>query len=152
MQHNTHALVINSQNTSNRSGANVNSYTYYINWDSVLPRIDKDKAQTYNLIWTLKSVSTATVLSKNAIVSINFGRSNTFDQTNSQSSVIGYVFPQICGANYYFTSSTFDNIKTVLTYPSSNFITITFSDFLTSTAFVMYDYVLILNFEPIENK
>ena len=93
MQHNTHALVINSQNTTNRSGANVNSYTYYINWDSVLPQINKDKAQTFNLSWTLKSVSTATVLNKNAIVSINFGRSNTFDQTNSQCSVIYFSQP-----------------------------------------------------------
>ena len=145
----TRTLILNSQNIINRSGSNVNSYTYYINWDSILPKVDGSMPQTFNLTWTLKSVSTANVLSTNSVVSVNFGHTNSFDQTNSQSQIIGYIYPQIYGVNYYFTSSTFDNTKTVLTYPSTNFITVNFQDFSLSTPFVMYDYILILNFEAL---
>ena len=49
----TFNLILNSQNSTNRTGS-LNSYTYYINWSSVLPEMNKTTPQTFNVTWTLK--------------------------------------------------------------------------------------------------
>jgi hypothetical protein len=146
-----YTLVLNSQNSTNRTGSNINSYTYYINWDVVLDRIH----QNYSVGFTLKSVNTSTSITVNGFVSINFGRSNCYEQSNSQTSKIGFFYP-VCVQqtqttfNYFFNATSNDNSPIEIAYPSNKFINVVFSDFNPSTtSFTMYDYVLELTFTPI---
>ena len=87
----SYSLIINSQNAVNRdsSSGNINSYKYFISWDSVLPK----KYSTFDVGFTLKSVNTATNITVNALIGIDFGQTNLFDQTINQSRIIGITYP-----------------------------------------------------------
>ena len=139
----SYSLILNSQNAKNKTGASINDLSYYVNWDSVLPTNNKG----FKVTWTLKSVNTATVLTEDSLVSVTLGKTNTFDQTNCQTNILGLIHPSNYGIYYYLSSSVFDNTYTIIQYPSDNLITVKFSDFDLSSAFTMIDYVLILTFE-----
>lgn len=152
----TYSLILNSQNLTNLT--NINGQTqiqYYINWDAVLPYQMKDTPrQFYVMTWTLKSVNTATSLNQNAFVDIKFGQSNTCEQ-NSTSSKVGFIYPNAVQQTsttwtYFYQATAYDNLPTTIAYPTSNLITVTFSDFNSANAFNMINYVLILNFEPVD--
>jgi hypothetical protein len=158
MTRETYSLILNSQNATNLT--NINGQTqiqYYINWDSVLPYQNKDTPRsTYIMTWTLKSVNTATSLNQNAFVDIKFGQSNTFEQ-GSTSSKIGFIYPnavQQTGASwtYFYQATAYDNLPTCISYPTSNLLTVTFQDFNSANAFAMIHYVLILNFQAVDEK
>jgi hypothetical protein len=147
----SYSLIINSQNTLNRdnSSGNINSYKYYINWDTVLPK----KYSTFNVGFTLKSINTATNITVNALVNINFGQSNMFDQSNNQSTCLGIAYPvpvqQTANTwNYFYNSTLNDNQPVSISYPTNQIITVTFTNFDLTTALTMYNYVLQLTFTP----
>ena len=150
----TYSLIINSQNAINRdtSSGNINSYKYYVNWDAVLPK----KYSNFNVGFTLKSVNTATNITVNALVNINFGQSNMFDQTNNQSQSLGIAYPvpvqQTANSwNYFYNSTLNDNQPVTISYPVNQIITVTFTNFDLATALTMYHYVLQLTFTPVTN-
>ncbi len=49
----TYSLILNSQTAINRSGNNQNAYSYYINWDAILPK----QYESFNLIISFQSLS-----------------------------------------------------------------------------------------------
>jgi hypothetical protein len=151
----SYSLIINSQNAVNRdsSSGNINSYKYFINWDSVLPK----KYSTFDVGFTLKSVNTATNITVNALVGIDFGQTNLFDQTINQSRIIGITYPvpvqQTANTwNYFYSSTLNDNQPVTISYPTNQMITVSFTNFDLTTPLTMYHYVLQLTFTPHTNK
>ena len=96
-------------------------------------------------------------LTQNIICSVNFGYNTTFDQGNSQSSVLGciypYTYPLSNTANistFNYNSSFLDNGAIQIGYPSNQVITVRFTT-MNGTAFTqMPHYQLQLYFEPIK--
>jgi hypothetical protein len=146
----TYSLIINSQNATNRiSNADLTKYQYYINWSSVLPK----NYQTYNVGFTLKSVNTATQITVNALVSINFGQTNMSDQ-NGPSTYLGIAYPVVVQQsavlwNYFYNSTLNDNQSVTISYPTNSILTVSFTNFDLTTALTMYNYVLQLTFTPV---
>ena len=150
MSNESYSLILNSQNAINRDGTNINSYRYFINWSAVLPK----KYGSFNVSFTLKSLNVTTNLTINALINIDFGQTNNFDQSNNQSKFIGIVTPvavQQASAvwNYHYISTLTENQPITISYPTNNFITVLFRNFDLTTAFTMYHYVLQLTFTPI---
>lgn len=153
MPNESYSLLLNSQNAINRdnSSGNINSYKYYINWSAVLPK----KYSTFNVSFTLKSVNVTTSLTINSLVSVDFGQSNLYDQSNNQSKILGFAYPvavQQASAvwNYYYISTLAENHPVTISYPTNDIITVNFRNIDLTTAFVMYHYVIQLTFTPIQ--
>jgi hypothetical protein len=156
MTRETYSLILNSQNATNLTTiSGQTQIQYYINWNAVLPYQNKDTPREfYVMTWTLKSVNTATSLNQNAFVDIKFGQSNTCEQS-STSSKVGFIYPNAVQQTsttwtYFYQATAYDNLPTTIAYPSSNLLTVTFSDFNSANAFNMIHYVLILNFEAVK--
>ena len=150
MSNESYSLILNSQNAINRDGTNINSYRYFINWSSVLPK----KYGSFNVSFSLKSVNVTTNLSVTALVNIDFGQTNNFDQTSNQSKFIGIVYPVAVEQastiwNYYYNSTLNENQPITISYPTNNFITVQFRNIDLTTAFTMFHYVLQLTVTPI---
>ena len=94
-------------------------------------------------------------LTNNIICSVNFGYNTTYEQNNSQSPVLGNIYPYQYNINpNIFTSnlncSVLDNGPVQIGYPSNQVITVRFTN-LNETAFtLMPHYQLQLYFEPIK--
>lgn len=96
-------------------------------------------------------------LTQNIICSVNFGYTTTYEQNNSQSSVLGciypYTYPLSNTANistFNYNSSFLDNGAIQIGYPSNQNITVRFTT-MSGTAFTqMPHYQLQLYFEPIK--
>ena len=139
-----------NKNAINRDGTNINSYRYFINWSAVLPK----KYGSFNVNFTLKSVNVTTNLSVTALVNIDFGQTNNFDQTSNQSKFIGIAYPVAVEQastiwNYYYNSTLNENQPITISYPTNNFITVQFRNIDLTTAFTMFHYVLQLKFTHI---
>lgn len=148
----TFSLILNAQNANNKiAGGSLTTYfQYYVNWDSVLPK----KHQTFNVSFTLKSVNTATQITVNALVSINFGQANISDQNNSSSTYLGIAYPvpvqqSSTTWNYFYNSTLNDNPPVTISYPVNQIITVRFTNFDLTTALTMYNYVLQIQFTPV---
>jgi hypothetical protein len=147
-----YTLLLNSQNAVNRdaSSGNINSYYYYVNWDSVLPK----HYSKFEVSFRLKSITQATAITNNVILSVNFGHTNMNDQTGCPTSILGVIYPVVNNltssnqTNFYFNANKNDNFGITISYPTTNFIHVKFTDFDLADA-VMYNYVLQLNFVPI---
>ena len=101
----------------------------------------------------MKSVNTATNITVNALVGIDFGQTNLFDQTINQSRIIGITYPvpvqQTANTwNYFYSSTLNDNQPVTISYPTNQMITISFTNFDLTTPLTMYHYVLQLTFTP----
>ena len=154
----TRTLVIHSQNATNRSGSNTRNYQYYINWSSVLPSPENIN-QKYHVRFAFITPAT-TSFGEVFTLSIDFGGSNTYDQTGSKSTVLGNVFPiqnnsaTTSGTNtvFYYSKATMnDNIPITMEYPNNNFITVSLVNLNTSfpTNYFTNNYMLTLEFTPI---
>ena len=87
--------------------------------------------------------------------SINFGKMMCNDQSNSQSNLIGFVYPSITPissniSSYSYYASTLDNGNIMLNYPANQNITVNFTlpDLVTAPT-QFSNYVLQLYFTPI---
>ena len=147
-----YSLIINSQNATNRltTSTPLNSNQYYINWSSVLPK----RYQMYNVSFTLKSVNITTSLTVNALVGINFGQTNLYDQSNNPSTTLGICYPVAVQQtsttwNYFYNSTLNDNTPVTISYPSNSIITVNFTNFDLTTPVVMQHYILQLQFTPL---
>ena len=97
-------------------------------------------------------------LTQNIICSVNFGYNTTYEQNNSQSSVLGcvypYTYPLSNTANistFNYNCSVLDNGPIQIGYPSNQVITVKFLQMDGKTAFSqMPNYQLQLYFEPIK--
>ena len=119
-------------------------YKYNIAWDAILPR----KYEKFNVKFVLKSLTGNTILFP-AQVSVNFGRTNTYEP-NTQSTKLGIIYPMTIGqSNNIYSCFMGENPDCTIAYPSNQIITVSFSNFQPNFIFTMYDYVLMLNFTPI---
>jgi len=99
-----------------------------------------------------------TSLTQNIICSVNFGYNTTYEQNNSQSSVLGcvypYTYPLSNTANistFNYNCSVLDNGPIQIGYPTNQVITVKFLQMNGTSAFTqMPHYQLQLYFEPIK--
>jgi hypothetical protein len=147
----TFNLTLCTQNTTNIiDSTNKYAYKYYINWDAFLPR----HFDQYLVNFTFKSVNTTTSLGENLYLDVNFGASNTFDQSGNMTSKIGFIYPQVITNtltnSYFYQATQYDNVPNQISYPSNNIITVKLYKFDgTSAPTTNLDYVLELSFTPI---
>ena len=122
----TYTLTLNSAITTNRSGAGIGSYTYYVNWGAILPK----EVQKYDVSFVFRSAATTTLMIDTVSVSATFGSRTVYDQTQSQSSILGAIIPKsyvTTTANaprFYYESSYTDDSGFIAYYPSDNSITV----------------------------
>jgi hypothetical protein len=118
-------------------------------------------AGTYNLTGAAANgtntvlYSTNTTFTNNIICSVNFGYNTTYEQNNSQSTVLGTITPyqynitpNIYTSNY--NCSVLDNGPIQIGYPSNQVITVRFTNLNETVFTLMPHYQLQLYFEPIK--
>jgi hypothetical protein len=128
--------------------ANINSLSYYLNLNAVLPM---DKFVKYSCSFVFKSENFVGMLANNGFVNMNIGRTQIFDGT-TQSSNLGIIYPVILNAtagvqSSFYNSNNSDNNPIIL-YPNQNLVTITLNTFAGVAMAYMPNYVLILNLTP----
>ena len=145
----TYTLVLDTQNSTNRLGSNNYSRQYNVNWSAILPK-PENISQKYQLRFTLTSLSTAS-LGDIFSVSIDFGGSNVYQQSNSKGTFLGLVYPiGNNGTYYYFQSKACDNLPVTVEYPNNSLITVSINSIVSGSAntFGVHS-VLVLEFTPI---
>jgi hypothetical protein len=121
----TFNLILSTQNTKNiLDDTNKYAYKYYVNWDAFLPR----HFDQYLVNFTFKSIGTSTTLWESLYVDVNFGATNTIDQSGSATSKIGFIYPQVITNTlvntYFYQAMHNDNLPNQISYPSNNVITV----------------------------
>ena len=128
----TRTLVLNSQTATNRIGSNTRNYQYNVNWTTILPKPENIN-QKYLVRFSFITPATNS-FGEVFTVSIDFGGSNMYDQTNNKSTFMGCVYPVMntttstAGTNtvfYYAKATTIDNIPVTVEYPTNSMITVT---------------------------
>ena len=145
----TYSVVLNSTITStNKSGNNSNlGYTYYINWESILP----DPKLKYKVSFTFRTLNRANFTECYQLY-MNFGTSNMYDINSSRTTYLGLIYPVPTTTTVmYGMASLNDNAPITINYPANKVITATFSNANTAATgvYLSIDYVLTLNFTPI---
>ena len=154
----TYNLVLNSQTTTNRIGTVTRSYQYMVNWSAVLPKPENIN-QKYSVRFSFITPSSGS-FGEVFTLSIDFGGSNVYDQTNSRSTFLGCVYPvsnqtaATSGTNtvfYYGKATTIDNIPVTVEYPNNNIITVSILNANASYPNIYFtnNYILNLEFTPI---
>jgi len=153
-----YTLVLSSQNATNRIGTLRKNYQYYVNWSAVLPKPENIN-QKYLVKFSFISNPQASLIAEVYSLNIDFGGSNMYDQSQSRSTYLGYLYPL---ANYssgaagtyttysYSISKASDNMPVTIEYPNNNFITVNLvnSNTASGTTFTN-EYTLTLEFVPI---
>ena len=144
-----YTLVLDTQNSTNRLGSNNYNRQYLINWSAILPK-SENISQKYLVRFTCTSLSTAS-LADIYSVSIDFGGSNVFQQSNSKGTFLGLIYPVgNNGTNYYFQSKATDNLPITIEYPNNSLITVSISSVVSGSANLFsINSVLVLEFVPI---
>jgi len=147
-----YSLILSSQNTNNIvDSTNKNKIQYLINWNSILPVQYKKFNVSFQLI--TKYVATPTTVLNISSVGVNFGSSNTKDQTSSTSTILGFLnqVSTYRGSVVGFQNVGFpDNTTTTICYPTNSIITVSILDVDLTQNTQITDYILKLHFEPIE--
>lgn len=150
MKKEVYTLILNSLVPTNRTGALASGFKYYVNWSSVLPQKNGEVARKYDVQFSLKSRFTNAVISKNLSVEIDFGQTNVTESDGNSSRKIGIIYPSNVGVNYYHTSNISDNVDITISHPSNDMITVQFLNFDETKATDMLDYIIILDFIPLD--
>ena len=154
----TRTLVLNSQTATNRIGSNTRNYQYNVNWTTILPKPENIN-QKYLVRFSFITPSTKS-FGEVFTVSIDFGGSNMYDQTNNKSTFMGCVYPVMntttstAGTNtvfYYSKATTIDNIPVTIEYPNNSMITVTLLNLNASfpANYFTNNYVMTLEFTPV---
>jgi hypothetical protein len=150
-----YTLVLSSQNTTNRIGTTKKSLQYYINWNAILPKPENIN-QKYLVRFSFTSLAQASLIAEVYSLNIDFGGSNMYEQTNSKSTYLGYLYPL---ANYssgaagtyttysYSIAKSTDNVPVSIEYPNNSLITVNLVNInnASGTTFTN-DYILTLEF------
>ena len=128
--------------------ANINSLSYYLNLNAVLPM---DKFTKYSCSFVFKSENFAGVLANNGFVNMSIGRTQIFDGT-TQSSNLGIIYPVVlnntAGSQSSFYNANNSDNNPIILYPNQNSVTITLNTFAGVAMANMPNYVLLLNLTP----
>jgi hypothetical protein len=139
-----------------------NNYSYYVNWDAILPR----NYQKYNVYFSFNSLMTSSVpIFSNSLVilGIDFGGFNANEANGGNNDNLGVISigTMIGSDKYRYTAQVSDNSPTTINYPSNSIITVGLSEINTMTTFGspsstasgslnIGNYVLVLSFEPVD--
>jgi len=153
-----YTLILNSQITTNRIGANKYNYSYNINWTSILPKPENIN-QKFLVRFSFISIVQASLMTDVYSLNINFGGSNMYDQIPSKNTYLGFLYPL---ANYtsaaagtyttnsYSISKLTDNPGITIEYPNNSLITINLVNINVASGNTFpNDYILTLEFTPI---
>lgn len=150
----TYTLLLNSQNSVNRSGTTTTNYTYYVNWKAVLPT----ECKKFDVSYSLKSVLGTTLLTDVVLLSMNIGNQSTYDQTYSQTPIVCALNPSsnVGTVYYYYQSNVTDQCGFMVGYPQNSFLNIKLLNstpvngaYALTTSFP--DYILQISFTEIED-
>jgi hypothetical protein len=143
-------LLLQSANSSNRTGSSTSAYTYDVNWDAIIP--SKYKNRQFNVSFTFFSTPQATNQDITQI-SINYsGKTGLYNQSTSNTNIVGVAVPVVYtqGTEYsYLMADVNTNSSFSSGYPSSNYITVNLYEnatYLTAPNPAIYDYSLFLKF------
>lgn len=147
----TYTLILNSQLTTNRidTSAGISGYKYYVNWGAILP----PEYTKFDVSFVFRSSTSGTDPVNTILLGMNLGNRTLYDQTMSQSNIIGAIIPKSYGSTrYYFESNYPDDSGFICSYPSNSYVTVTMSnlDGSANTNFPAGGYVLFLCFTVIE--
>jgi len=155
MKKETYTLYLNSQTATNRIGTTKNKYQYYINWNAVLPKPENIN-QKYLVRFSFTSLAQASLIAEVYSLNIDFGGSNMYEQTNSKSTYLGYLYPL---ANYssgaagtyttysYSIAKSTDNVPVSIEYPNNSLITVNLVNINNASGTIFTnDYILTLEF------
>jgi hypothetical protein len=150
----SYRLFLNAQRPINV--VNANTYTYYVNWQSFLPtRYSKFRVDFSHRRNQTQSGIVTTV----GMIRATLGTSNSNDQTNSATSILGCYIPVTYDSDNagnvrtVFMTKTWDHAPIIMSYPSDNYLSVT----IESNAYVVNTFLagtalLFLNFTPIKDK
>lgn len=154
----TYTLLLNSQTATNRLGSTVKNYQYYINWNTILPK-PENLNQKYSLKFSIISHAQASLTAEVYQLYIDFGGSNMYDQSNSRTTYLGYIYPM---ANYssgvtgtyttysYSMAKSTDNVPVCVEYPNNSLITVNLVNANTGSGTTFTNnYMLTLEFIPL---
>lgn len=145
----SYSLILNSANTKNLiDNSSIGAYRYYVNWRAMLPQNGK----RFNVSWSIRSAPTGTVLTNIVLLSVNLGNCNVYDQTGSQTSIIGAIAPKsyVSGSTqYYYESMMMDAFS--CSFPSNDYITVNMLTTGYTTTTTLGAYVLQLSFTEIDD-
>lgn len=117
----SYTLLLNSANAINRSGAGTTSYSYYVNWQSVLP----SSCKKFDVSFSLKSqmVASPPVVGEVVLLSCNIGNQTTFDQSYSQTPIVCALTPKSNAGStiyFYYESMVTDESGFMVGYPQNS--------------------------------
>ena len=142
-------LNINSQTTTNRLGTNKYAYQYYINWSAVLPNPENIN-QKYLVRYIFTNSTNTSLVGDIYSLNIDFGGSNMYNQLNSRSTFLGYIYPVATSTNYYLRGDITNNLPVTIEYPNNSLITVNIVNINSGSANTFaIDYNLTLEFTPI---
>jgi hypothetical protein len=163
----TFTLVLKSNDTINIiNSSSIKSYVYNINWDAVIPKSKKQNWNNvkFNLTFSfISNIQTTFGIQVNTgILSVNLGKTNSFDNTMSETSILGFISPiiyskwsnyptnnNVVSYHYYFAGDN-DNSPTTVSYPTNSQITVLIKDTDAGVPAVNpLNYILKLHFTPI---
>ena len=144
-----YTLVLNSTNSSNRTGT-APTYSYNINWDAIFPENLRNKKFAVSFVFS--SLVVTTPFTEVYTVNINFGTTNVYNQTPSQSAFLGFLYPYMTSATAYFAMATInDNSPITISYPVNRNITVSIGNAnLASSTVNITNYILTLRFTPLD--
>jgi hypothetical protein len=144
-----YTLVLNSTNSSNRTGT-APSFSYNINWDAIFPQNLRDKKFAVSFVFS--SLVVTTPFTEVYTVNINFGTTNVYNQTPSQSAFLGVLYSYMTSATAYFAMANInDNSPVTISYPTNRIITVSIGNAnLASSTVNITDYILTLQFTPLD--
>lgn len=119
----TFNLILNSQNSTNlNTTGGLGAYSYYINWNAILPSEIKKFDVSYVFRSVQQSTTQATAL---VLLGVTLGTQLNFDQGASQSNIIDAINP----CSYVGTATQYNYISTgdlgfCCTYPTNSNIVV----------------------------
>lgn len=147
-------LVLNSNDSTNRTGVSIGNYNYLINWDSVIPR--EYHKESFEVRFSFCS-SSSTQQTEAYLLYCDFGGIpiNTKDQNMMVSNFLGVIpwqntFVDADTIKTFWQADFQFNAPIVINYPRNNYLSVRLQDQASPFVINLENYVLVLNFKVIE--
>ena len=149
----SYKLFINTATPVNR----VDSYTFYVNWESFLPK----QYSQYQVNFSFQRNQVQILAFGDVMqISATIGSSNSNDQSGGGTSILGAYNTSFYYNNYTadtaycsHTGPTYTNTPTVINYPTNSYITLTCLNLTGSNnTYISTTMLLFLTFTPIKTN
>jgi hypothetical protein len=143
----TFSIVFCSRNSNVVDATSLNAVKYNVNWSAILPK----KYKKFLCEFIFKSENTATQLTSNGFIGMDFGRVNVFDGLQINTRQLGIIYPVACGNQYFYNSTNNDNNPFYIDYPSNSTVTVLLNTFAGASIGNMQNYCLMVNMTGIDD-